>query len=875
MTEINNRLQLQLQRETACRIDAKQILSKDIRKNEKKVNASGNSYGVAIMRQHLGPMIEELNRQLDAIKGCRNTVNGAERYEVLNRCLGVVFKRYKQEKRVELQDMFDPELACHIALQCSLCAVFLPDRPTLTSSRRQSTKLFDGVRPTVRQLQDEIAKQLWRQMYYKVLDANFSRWFNATHKRASGEGAAKSSPFYALDSLDRSIAGFKEYCQNDDRTEVFKFQQWTYKEYEIIGSWLLSLVKRTGLFKLVDSKKSSREKTLALSAEGKEKVDYINEIVEAYVSRPLPMLIEPLDMTADRLGGWIGDSAVLNTPTNSSWKGKVELSDLHLKFYNHQQKQAFKINPFVWDILKTLRESNQQLGKFKAYDKQRLIPMWQELDIPGYEWAQCESKKEQDDLIRNHDNFKKVCRARSNRYEEEQSKHINGQPSQYLYEMAEDCLNDEAFYIPIEPDFRSRFTCRTSYLNYQGNDVARGLLAFAEGFEIDRESKHYLSVHLANQVGLDKESYSKRIEWVENHLDVIEAVALMNSDDETFAIGCAFISEYADGDEFKFAAACREYYDLFIARTTTTTHLPCAIDATCSGQQLIAGFLKNGELAERVNVLPTTKPGDIYRDTMDRMLEFVAADEIANFRPKVTKALKGSIGRKMSKKGFISGQYGSGSKRQLLDMFEYIDNDTDIELADHEKLLIKKHWPEALEDICKIRVVFNWFKDLVEEVHANGGKEVLIPTPTGSMIHQKYPTPKTIKVTTFSFGSSDYKPSSTNCETPSKTPNLGKWKTATAANTIHGAGDASLLCLGLHDFPHSFYCVHDSISSHAGKPMSDLQKALKQAYVEVISFDIWNEIRRANGLPTDVSKLPALSNSLDVSQIMNSDYLFC
>ena len=327
-------------------------------------------------------------------------------------------------------------------------------------------------------------------------------------------------------------------------------------------------------------------------------------------------------------------------------------------------------------------------------------------------------------------------------------------------------------------------------------------------------------------------------------------------------------------DPFQFLAACKEYTDLYIECTREHTHLPIAVDATCSGQQLIAGFLRDGELAERVNVLPTNQPGDIYRDCMDKMLELIADDDNGSkFRRSTLKAFKGSIGRKASKKGFMSGQYGSGKDRQLEDIFNYLEDE--IKLNDDEKKLIKTHWPTALEEVCKIRVVFNWFSDLVQEIHASGKDEVLIPTATGSIIHQTYPIPKYKQIRTFAFGSSQFKEARTNKEEPTDKRNLGKWKTATAANCIHGAGDAALLCMALGEFDHSFYAVHDSISTYIGKPMKDLQKRLRKAYREVVEFDLWNEIRAANGLPTGAKYNPALVNTLDLDLVEKSEYMFC
>ena len=875
--KMTDKLEKQMQRELAAREAGLKKLHEDMHKNEQVANASNNIYGVVLKRQYLGEMIDEVNRQIENTQKGFASTGTTERARIIENCLGYVIKRSKKGDSIKSEQMLEPEIACHVALQMTLDAVMLPDKPRLKKSR-QTTRQFDGTRPTIAELQYEIGKQIHKQMTYKLLDENFGRWFAQKLKQSKGDTAARSSTFYSQGNLDRYIQSYKDYCisRGDDRSKVFDSAVWTFKEYQVVGSWLLGIVQRTGLFAKKQSSGSPREQTLKLSKLGELKINDLIAQAEKVVCQPLPMIIPPTDMTKDKLGGWIEDAAVLNTDTNTSWKGRVELSDLHLKFYNHQQQQAFKINPFVWDIIKTLKGNNEQLGDFKAFKRTPLMKMWLELKIPAYEWDACNTREEQDALIRKHPRFKEVNRARSKRYNEQQAQKIEGKPSEYLYDMVTQCADEDELYIPIEPDFRSRFTCRTSYLSYQGNDVARGLLTFANDYPIDSQTKHYLSIHLANQVGLDKESYATRIDWVEQHLDVIESIAVMNDGDrDDFERGIDYLKEFGKDEEFKLAAACREYYELFIARIKTTTNLPCAIDATCSGQQLIAGFLRSAELAERVNVLPTTKPGDIYRDTMDRMLELAAEDDEANFTRPVLKALKGSIGRKTSKKGFMSGQYGSGSKRQLEDMLNYINDETDLKLKNSEVLLIKKYWSVALEDICKIRVVFNWFKNLVQELHELGKDEVIIPTKTGSVIHQRYPVPKITKITTFNFGSSDYKTSTTNGRESTNKADLGKWKTATAANTIHGAGDASLLCMALHDFEHPFYCVHDSISTHAGMPLKHLQKRLKDAYKEVVSFDLWNEVRRANGLPVDDSYLPALIGDLKLDDVDKAEYLFC
>ena len=347
----------------------------------------------------------------------------------------------------------------------------------------------------------------------------------------------------------------------------------------------------------------------------------------------------------------------------------------------------------------------------------------------------------------------------------------------------------------------------------------------------------------------------------EQHQSEIRAIALINQE---WDAGWSALQEFEGEDPIQLAAACREYFDLFIAKTREFTHLPCSVDATCSGQQIIAGQLRNSELAELVNVLPTDRPGDIYRKVMDTMLgDNPDKPAHQHLRQTTLRKLASKLGRELSKAGFMSAQYGSGLKRQLIDIAEKAgdrginfnasewgwfvgkpaEQDSDWK---HQVTPSKSAWAWAMEEVTKLKQTFQWFSSVAKAVHQSGAVEMLLPLPTGSVIKQTYFELDEHRVDTFYLGSS-----TVSCRSQvmveSDRPDEVKWRTASAANQIHGL-DASLLCIALEQFPHTFFACHDSVSTYAGAAMDELQTNLRHAYVEVAEFNMWDEVLKANEL---------------------------
>ena len=70
-------------------------------------------------------------------------------------------------------------------------------------------------------------------------------------------------------------------------------------------------------------------------------------------------------------------------------------------------------------------------------------------------------------------------------------------------------------------------------------------------------------------------------------------------------------------------AACHEYYHCCIAKDKKTTGLMVAVDATCSGLQILAGLARDESTAELVNVVPSSKPSDAYKAVAEKAKEFL------------------------------------------------------------------------------------------------------------------------------------------------------------------------------------------------------------------------------------------------------------
>ena len=77
----------------------------------------------------------------------------------------------------------------------------------------------------------------------------------------------------------------------------------------------------------------------------------------------------------------------------------------------------------------------------------------------------------------------------------------------------------DTFYQPHNLDFRGRAYPIPPHLSHIGDDLARGLLMFAEAKPLGERGLRWLKIHLANLYGFDKGSFDERVAFVMDRLE--------------------------------------------------------------------------------------------------------------------------------------------------------------------------------------------------------------------------------------------------------------------------------------------------------------------------------------------------------------------
>ena len=603
-----------------------------------------------------------------------------------------------------------------------------------------------------------------------------------------------------------------------------------------------------------------------------------NAFGPALLSRP--MLSPPCEMTQELRGGRFG---LHEKPTLKTYKGDFKLSQKRLDFFNTQALVPFTINKWSFSLQTILKDQDITLGSFQYYVKKHIPTPMERMPKPdnfnslteGEYLVWCKSQRRKWDAARKAYNIEK---------EREPELRKESIPTKEIYHSAEEYLDGQTIWFPVRPEFRGRLLTDTTYLTYQGRDSAKALLKLAVPVPIDGHEdrvKFWLANHIAGLIGgsIDKQSIEKRIAFIEN--DTVQrditSVALMLDPDASWQEGFDVLKQVDmdDGKPFMFAAACREWYELFIAQTKTTTDLMVGNDCSCSGQQFMAGWRKSEILALATNVKPSPdgKPHDLYGDIYKALLNRIS--DVLSDRHELSMRRDGH-GRSIVKGGVQPGQYGAGIKTAKKGVLKKISKlaDKGFSLHENEIEAIMDNFQDALDEVAEMSSVNNFFRQLAELCNSKGKDRILVPTALGDTINMRYQGQDGHVIDTYKYGSIVYKqgtrksklrdPKNITLVNPNGQPDPLKWKTALAANTTHGAGDASMLALALHDCDYHFATNHDAVYCSAVH-MDDMRDRMRNAYVEVAKYPLFKELIKANDLGLSDSEINTMLWSVMVN----------
>ena len=110
--------------------------------------------------------------------------------------------------------------------------------------------------------------------------------------------------------------------------------------------------------------------------------------------------------------------------------------------------------------------------------------------------------------------------------------------------------------------------------------------------------RQYLAIDIANQYGLDKESWDDRLQWVRDNHDVLE----------TF--------EMEADERFLFIKAVKA---LRSVEKGNVSNFIMGLDATASGYQIMACLSNCSKTGRAVNLVNTGNREDLYTNVADTM----------------------------------------------------------------------------------------------------------------------------------------------------------------------------------------------------------------------------------------------------------------
>jgi len=614
-----------------------------------------------------------------------------------------------------------------------------------------------------------------------------------------------------------------------NRYEVTKWNTWGASNRVKLGAWLLDcLLQTSGWFE--KSIERVGRKTINCIIPTPEFMAIKDEVMHnAELFSPLawPMLIEPNDWTPEKPGGYLLNEIMRGHDMVRRLGSPPIQGEKPFEFLNKIQKVAYTLNPFVVEVAEILQQKGRSVGKFQPICHHDLPP--KPVDIAENEIARKQYRRDAAEVLNKQAHeFKKSCRTRM------------------TMETVERFKNKEKFYIPWSFDYRGRVYPIPAFLTPQDTDFGKSLIRFADESFMDDEAERWLRFQVATCYGLDKETLNDRLLWTYENEDLIERIATDPIDSQP---------EWEEVEEpWQFLSACDEFYHCVIKRDRISTGLPIAIDATCSGMQILAGLAKDKSTAELVNVTKSDRPQDAYK----------VVAELA--KPQCPKQIQPYMDRKTVKRTVMTIPYNAkpfsnrSYIREALREKGYMPESGELgETVTAVRNALSNKFPGPMN-------VMKWIESEVSKAIKRGTTEIKWVTPSGFVVSQRIFKKNVERITLQVLGQCKMHVADGDTNKVDK----ARHKAATAPNLIHSL-DASLLCLSALDFNYPIALIHDSVLCRA-TDMTELSRIVREKYMYLFAeHDYLTDFANQIGAETE----PPIIGDLKPSEVIESTYFFC
>ncbi|RDA93957.1 hypothetical protein CP533_5037 [Ophiocordyceps camponoti-saundersi (nom. inval.)] len=372
------------------------------------------------------------------------------------------------------------------------------------------------------------------------------------------------------------------------------------------------------------------------------------EPVGDFITKHLPMLVEPKPWASFHSGGYLASETALvrvkagNVEQTLYSKAAIETGDMAqvLKGLDILGKTAWRINESVLRVMLEAWNSGAEIAN--------IPPLNPEFDLPPEPDPSTDPLKRLEWIhaIKGVQNTKMALHS--------QRCYMNLQ-----LEIAR-AYRNQTMYYPHNVDYRGRAYPMPTYMNHMGADHVRGLLRFAKGRELGVRGLRWLKIHLANVYGFDKSSFDERESFANDNMDNVMESVTNPLDGSRWWLQAE--------DPWQCLAACFELKAAMNLADPTkyVSHLPIHQDGTCNGLQHYAALGGDVWGAKQVNLEPSDRPADVYSAVADLVKKSIDDDAAAG--EPMAKTLQGKVTRKVVKQTVMTNVYGvtfNGAKKQV------------------------------------------------------------------------------------------------------------------------------------------------------------------------------------------------------------------
>ena len=621
------------------------------------------------------------------------------------------------------------------------------------------------------------------------------------------------------------------------------WESWSRPKTVSVGSWLFNCVSQAVKWFEVSKQETKKTKgsinLVTISPELTELKETIMALAELQAPLTWPMVTAPADWSTTTRGGYLTNELRQQFGLIRGRKVPPTLGGTHLDMLNTLQRVPYTINPAVIGLMNDLHRLEHSLGSFVT-----------SAHIPVPPKPDTEDK----DIIFG---WRKECTEIYNRMAS-----LRGRAYRTLetLSIANRFKDEERIYIPWSFDWRGRAYPIPSFMSPQGTDMEKALYMFAKPRPITDSAKRWLAIQVANCAGQDKLSLDDRVAWTEANVSLIKTIA----EDPLSHLG----DLEAFDNPWTGYAACVEFYDCVITGKKTTTQLPVATDATCSGIQHLSAMTLDAATGRLVNVLPTDIPQDAYKAVLLETIRLLNIN-----RPELAKWAE-EVGRPLAKRVVMTVPYAACERSNRGYVLKAIKEHEGSKGKDARRVCseelgaITKTMLKAMRSVVPGPIsVMEWAKKAAREALSQEGRETIEWTsPSGFPVLQDKRKLNLIRVRTQLLGDVV----KTVIGDGFKEVAINKHVSGIMPNFIHSC-DAALLHNSFAGFDQPFCLIHDSILTSA-TDMDYMSEVIRDEFVKMYEERPLEMLAKVLGvdLPDDM-----IVGTMDISKCRNSIYFFC